>query len=151
MWGAGGPRQVKPHTARGAQDPRRTTKSDEILQLLLGSMTTAAAHTHVYSNRLTNTHPWLRVMRVYYYCVETKCPGGRKTSWGFLWTLRPPRQREGNTALRRPRVYTLDCYFKSAVFTLHIGTEIHKNNFKITKHEECTSTYIILILLETKS
>lgn len=57
--------------------------------------------------------------------VETKCPQGRKTSWGFLWTLRPSRQREENTALRRPSMYKLDCYFKSAVFTLHTGTGIH--------------------------
>lgn len=35
MWGAEGPQQVKPHTARGVQEPLRTTKHDEILQLLL--------------------------------------------------------------------------------------------------------------------
>lgn len=91
-----------------------------------------STHTHIWSSRLTYTQPWLRltythrwlrVMRVYYYCVEMKCPWGRKTSWGFLWTLRPPRQGEENTVFRRPSLCIPHCCFKSAVFTLHTGTE----------------------------
>lgn len=53
--GAEGPQQVKPHTVRGAQGPRRTTQSDEILQLLLG-LRLLVLHTTICSNRLTQTH-----------------------------------------------------------------------------------------------
>lgn len=41
--GAERPQQVKPHTAKEVKDPRRTSQSDGILQLLLGQGTTAAA------------------------------------------------------------------------------------------------------------
>lgn len=52
--GAEGPQQVKPHTSRRAQDPQRTTQSDEILQLLLG-LWLLKLHTQICSNRLTQT------------------------------------------------------------------------------------------------
>lgn len=53
--GAERPQQVKPHTAKGVQDPRRTTQRDGILQLLLGPGL-LRPHTPLHSKRLTQTH-----------------------------------------------------------------------------------------------
>lgn len=125
MWGAEGPQQVKPHTARGVQEPLRTTKRDEILQLLLHLwlllLPLLSTHTYTHFHRQIYTYPdseWWEFITT----VEAKCLRGRKTSWVVLWTLRPSRQREENTALSESGMYILDCDFKSAVFTLQAET-----------------------------
>lgn len=56
--GAERPPQVKPHTAKGVQDPQRTTQSDGILQLLLG-LGLLRPHTLICCDRLTQTHTYL--------------------------------------------------------------------------------------------